>query len=106
MEYVSTDMLEEGTVVAKDVRSSSNMLLLPSGTELSPSQIHMLKTWGVRRIFVDNEEDTESPEYKEIEKKLNSKINHLFSHNVRNDFTSNLKLAIRRSHRRRLKEEK
>lgn len=106
MEYLSIDMLEKGTVVAKDVRSSSNMLLLPSGTELTSSQIHMLKTWGIRRIFVDKEEDTESPEYKEIEAKLDKKIEKLFSHNNKNDFTTNLKLAVRRFHRRRLKEQR
>ncbi|MCM8539343.1 MAG: hypothetical protein NE328_03640 [Lentisphaeraceae bacterium] len=106
MEYVSIDMLEQGTVVAKDVRSSSNMLLLPSGTELTVSQIYMLKTWGIRRIFVDIEEDTESPEYKEVEAKLDKKIDQLFTHNDKNEFTTNLKLAVRRFHRRKLKVQK
>ena len=105
MEYVSIDMLEAGNVVAKDVRSSSNMLLLPSGTELSPGQIHMLKTWGIRRIFVDMKEDLNSPEYKEIEAKIDRKLESLFRHNDNSEFITNLKLAVRRFHRRRLKEE-
>lgn len=105
MDYVSIDRLEEGDVVAKDVRSSSNMLLLPSGTELSASQIHMLKTWGIRRIFIDILEDTESEEFKELEKSLDKKIEELFQHNDNREFISNLKLAVRRFHRRRLKEQ-
>ena len=105
MDYKSIDRLEEGDVVAKDVRSTSNMLLLPSGTELSASQIHMLKTWGIRRIFVDIEEETDSEEYKELEKKLDQKIADLFQHNDNREFISSLKLAVRRLHRRRLKEQ-
>lgn len=105
MEYVSIDMLEEGSVVAKDVRSSSNMLLLPSGTQLSVSQINMLKTWGIRRIFVDIDEDLNSPEAKEVEKKIDAKLDEIFIHNSNNEFISNLKLAVRRFHRRRLKEQ-
>ena len=106
MEYVSTEMLEEGSVVAKDVRSTSNMLLLPSGTVLTGSQIQMLKTWGIRRIFVDVDEDLNSPEHKELEMKLDTKLEELFLHNSNNDFIANLKLAVRRFHRRRLKEQR
>lgn len=106
MEYVSIDRLEEGNIVAKDVRSSSNMLLLPAGTELKASQIHMLKTWGIRRIFIDMLEDTESAEFKELEKTLSEKISYIFEHNENREFISNLKLAVRRFHRRRLKEKK
>ena len=106
MEYVSIDLLEEGNVVAKDVRSSSNMLLLPSGTELTASQIHMLKTWGIRRIFIDMLEDSDSEDFKELEEKLDTKISELFLHNEKREFIENLKLAVRRFHRRRLKEQK
>ena len=105
MEYVGIDRLKEGDIVAKDVRSTSNMLLLPSGTELKASQIHMLQTWGIRRIFIDMLEDTDSEEFKELEKKLDEKINNLFEHNGNREFISSLKLAVRRFHRRRLKEQ-
>jgi hypothetical protein len=103
MEFISTEMLEEGNTIAKDVHSSSNMLLLPAGTILTSSQINMLKTWGVRRIFIDINEDTESPEYKKIEKDLDQKVNALFLHNKKSEFINSLKLAIRRPLRRKLR---
>ena len=105
MDYVNIDLLEEGSVVARDVRSSSNMLLLPAGTALKANQINMLKTWGINRIFIDTNEDTESPEYLANEKILDEKIEELFIHNDNHAFINSLKVAIRRFHRRKLKEQ-
>ena len=104
MEYRNIDLLEEGCIVAKDVRSSSNMLLLPAGTQLSSGQINMLKTWNVRRVFVDIDEDTESPEFKEMERVVDQKVSDLFFHNPQSPFIDSLKLTVRRFHRRKLRE--
>ena len=103
MEYISTDLLEEGLVVAKDVHSQSKMLLIPTGTELTASKIQMLKTWGIRRVFVESIENLDSTHNIEKVKLTEELVKQRFSHNTDNEFISSLKMAATRYlHRRKL----
>ncbi|MCH2207692.1 MAG: hypothetical protein MK132_17690 [Lentisphaerales bacterium] len=105
MEYVSTDVLKEGMKVAKDVFSQSKMLLMPEGTELNTSKIQMLKTWGVRRIFIEASEDLESTQFLIRQQEIDKIIDAMFIHNPNNDFTKALKLAAGRCLRRKMQED-
>ena len=104
MDYVSTDILKEGMKVAKDVLSQSKMLLMPEGKELNTSKIQMLKTWGIRRIFIEATEDLESTQYVIRQKEIDKIIDGMFIHNPKNDFTSALKLAAGRCLHRKIQE--
>lgn len=105
MEYLSTDILKEGMVVAKDVHSQSKMLLMPNGTSLTASKIQMLKTWEIRRIFIEAIEDLESTQYIIRQKEIDKVIDGMFIHNPDNEFVSSLKLAAGRCLRRSLQED-
>ena len=103
MEYISTDLLEEGLVVAKDVHSQSKMLLIPTGTELTASKIQMLKTWGIRQIFIESTESLDSTQIIDKRKLTEEFVHQRFSHNNDNEFIRSLKMATTRYlHRRKL----
>ena len=104
MEYISTDILKEGMIVAKDVHSQSKMLLMPNATSLTDSKIQMLKTWGIRRIFIEATEDLESTQYVTRQKEIDQIIDGMFIHNPESEFISSLKLAAGRCLRRSLQE--
>ena len=100
MEYVSTDLLKDGHTVAKDVHSSTHMLLIPAGSTLNTSKIQLLKTWRITRIFIKESLEENSAEDSQLKAQLQTKIDTLFLHNEDNDFIKSLKLAARRFHRR------
>lgn len=102
MDYVSTDILKEGMKVAKDVFSQSKMLLMPEGTELNSSKIQMLKTWGVRRIFIEASEDLKSTQFLIRQQEIDKIIDAMLIHNPNNDFTTDLKLAAGRCLHRKI----
>ena len=105
MEYVSTDLLQEGQTVARDIRSSSNMLLIPAGTTLNTSKIQLLKTWKITRIFIDESIESDSEEEAEIRAELQKKVDTLFTHNKDCEFIESLKRAAFRFHRRNSRED-
>lgn len=100
MEYISTDLVEDGQVVVRDVLSSSHMLLIPSGTQLNAAKIQMLKTWGVKRVCVEMEEHQSSEEELKCKAVIDAKIDSLFIHNEDNDFIKNLKQSAFRVYKR------
>jgi hypothetical protein len=53
MPKIKLDSLQEGMVVAADVRNMDDMLLLPAGCELSGRHIQILRTWGVAEVMVE-----------------------------------------------------
>ncbi len=53
MPRVKTESLQEGMVVASDVKNIDGMLLIPSGSTLSMRQIDILQAWGVAEIEVE-----------------------------------------------------
>lgn len=52
MPRIKTDALEEGMIVAADVKNIDNMLLIPAGCSLTDRQINILQSWGVPEIDV------------------------------------------------------
>ena len=104
MEYVSTELLKEGMIVAKDVHSSSKMLLVPSGTELNASKIQTLKTWGIHRIFIEASEDLDSTQYVTKQKEVIAFVDEMFRYNPKNEFIDALKLAAGRYQSRKFSE--
>ena len=52
MPRIKTEQLEEGMVVSSDVKNIDNMLLIPSGCQLTKRQIGILQAWGVTEIDV------------------------------------------------------
>jgi hypothetical protein len=53
MPKIKAESLQPGMVVAKDVKNLDNMLLIPSGCELTERQIDILLAWGVDEIEVE-----------------------------------------------------
>jgi hypothetical protein len=54
MPRIKTDSLQEGMVVANDVKNIDNMLLIPSGCNLTERQIDILQAWGVAEIDIQS----------------------------------------------------
>jgi hypothetical protein len=52
MPRIKSELLEEGMIVAKDVKNIDDMLLIPAGSALSDRQINILQSWGVDEIEV------------------------------------------------------
>jgi hypothetical protein len=52
MPRVKTESLQEGMVVASDVKNMDGMLLIPSGCSLTERQIDILQAWGLAEIEV------------------------------------------------------
>ena len=61
MPKVKIDNAREGMVTSKNVNNMDDMLLIPSGCELSARHLKLLRTWGVAEIEVEaGEEPDES----------------------------------------------
>ena len=54
-----TEQLEEGMVVARDVKNIDGMLLVSTGTILTARQISILQTWGIAEIEVESTGESE-----------------------------------------------
>ncbi len=54
MPKIKLDALQEGMVVAADVKNLDDMLLIPSGCELTARHIRILQTWGVPEVMVES----------------------------------------------------
>jgi hypothetical protein len=52
MPRIKIEQLQEGMVVASDVKNIDNMLLIPAGCTLTERQINVLQAWGVAEIEV------------------------------------------------------
>jgi hypothetical protein len=61
MPKVKLDNLNEGMVTAAEIRNSDDMLLIPSGCELTARHIRVLKTWGIPEIQVEACGEAEDP---------------------------------------------
>jgi hypothetical protein len=59
MPRVKTDLLQEGMVVATDVKNIDDMLLIPAGCNLTDRQINILQSWGVAEIEVQGSQALE-----------------------------------------------
>jgi hypothetical protein len=59
MPNVKLESLQEGMIVAADVRNLDNMLLIPAGCALSGRQIAILSSWGIADIQVEACGDSE-----------------------------------------------
>jgi hypothetical protein len=62
MPRVKTELLQEGMMVANDVKNIDNMLLIPSGCALTERQIDILQAWGINEVEV-----TSAPENQEAD---------------------------------------
>lgn len=64
MPKIKLDDLREGMIVESDVKNLDDMLLLPSGCELTDRHIRILQAWGITDINVkasDQAEDIYDP---------------------------------------------
>jgi hypothetical protein len=59
MPRIKSDLLQEGMVVASDVKNIDNMPLIPAGATLTERQINILKAWGVAEIEVEGSQSVE-----------------------------------------------
>jgi hypothetical protein len=57
MAKLKIDNLQQGMVVAADIKNLDDMLLFPAGCELSERHIRMLRTWGINEILVETPEN-------------------------------------------------
>ena len=101
--------LEEGTVLADDVKDDSGRLLIVKGTRLSESLISRLQRIGVIFVYIESEEnfsltDEEDDhlfekEFQEIEARVNKKFEAFCEHPV----MSHIALCAKRYLKLRLK---
>jgi hypothetical protein len=54
MPKIKTEQLQEGMVVAAEVKNMDNMLLLPAGCKLTQKHINILEAWGVPEVTIEN----------------------------------------------------
>lgn len=52
MPRIKSEQLQEGMIVASDVKNLDGMLLIPSGATLTERQINILQAWGVPEVEV------------------------------------------------------
>jgi hypothetical protein len=83
MPRIKTESLQEGMVVATDVKNMDHMLLIPAGTTLTERQINILQAWGVGEIEVqtsssDGDVDPASKLPPEALARLTAEIRALF----------------------------
>jgi hypothetical protein len=61
MPKLKLEQLKPGMVVAVSVKNMDDMLLAPSGCELSERHINILETWGIVEVEVEAAEEAEGP---------------------------------------------
>ena len=54
MQRARAEQLKEGMIVASDVKNIDGMLLVSTGTILTPRQIGILQTWGIAEVEIEN----------------------------------------------------
>jgi hypothetical protein len=59
MPKVKIDDLQEGMIVAADVRNIDDMLLLPAGAELTARHLKVLRSWGITEVTVQATHEAE-----------------------------------------------
>ncbi len=59
MPKIKLAALQEGMLVAADVKNMDDMLLIPAGCELTQRHIKVLQTWGVLEVEVELGDETE-----------------------------------------------
>lgn len=61
MPKLKLEQLKPGMVVAVAVKNMDDMLLAPSGCELTERHISILETWGITEVEVEASEETQAP---------------------------------------------
>ena len=96
MKTLPVDKLEVGMIIADDVKNAQNMLLAPSGLEITAKHLITFKTWGINKVKIESDgEDGDigiSPE-KLIE--LDTKIEHVFRFNKNSDINDKIKTVAK-----------
>jgi hypothetical protein len=62
MTRITTNALQEGMVLAADVRNADDMLLLPAGCSLTARHLGILQAWGVTEVDVQLEAGAALPD--------------------------------------------
>jgi hypothetical protein len=60
MQLIDMDRAAPGMTLAKSVHTAQDVLLLKSDVRLSEKNIHILKSWGIQEIWID-EDTAEKP---------------------------------------------
>jgi hypothetical protein len=59
IEY-SLSEIKPGMTLSKPVYDFHDVLLLKAGTELTPKTMHLLKSWGINRVWVAGQDDRQT----------------------------------------------
>jgi len=64
--------LQEGKILASDVRDQNGMLILSQGREITGKHIHIFKAWGIPEVDIERvaEEEITAPHAENIAKNL------------------------------------
>lgn len=60
MPKVKIDNAREGMVISRNVTNMDDMLLIPSGCELSARHLKLLRTWGIAEVEVEAGEEPDA----------------------------------------------
>lgn len=53
-EYINTDQIKEGMVLADDIINQNGYILVTAGTEIKSNHIRVFKTWGIDSVAVSD----------------------------------------------------
>ncbi len=62
MPQIRLDQLTEDMVAASDIKNMDGMLLVPTGSALTPRQIGILRSWGISHVDVLGAQAGEVPD--------------------------------------------
>ena len=62
MTRINSNALQEGMIVAADVRNADNTLLLPAGCTLTSRHLSILNAWGIAEVDIQLEAGAETPD--------------------------------------------
>lgn len=103
MPRIKTELLQDGMVVASDVKNLDNMLLIPSGCKLTARHIGILQAWGVLEINVEaTGEETDTDRFSRLppeqQEKLQAEVRAQFwkADNADPVFAEIFRLIVRR----------
>jgi len=70
MVFLKLDELKNQMILAKPVYNLQGVLLLEEGTELNEKKMWIMKSWGVRQVWVEGGPEQEKEQENETEKEM------------------------------------
>ena len=96
MKKISSDQVEDGMVLAREVCGPSGNILVNKGTTLSSALGRRLSNWGIPSVYIEGEEDEAAAESEQdlSPEELKSQLMEKFSYCSDNPIMKKLFVAV------------